>query len=1100
MNLLVAEWDRKIGLALDGLSPLLAQLQYPNAYGCVAGDGNLIGTRYAFTGASAPIIYLLGQPVYNHAGFIAAAAAATEVSRNITTGVMVATPTTAGLDGIGVYDMEWSLQAHTRYNATEAFTYGLAFDTRGIEYTSNPRPHRPHRNAVAELMLEGLATFTIPWRTGGQKWDRYQCFRVHNFSGITCTVTVENSSNSAEDVVYTLPKFGCIAIRRHPETSTCSAPYRYLWQWRVSQGRPRFWRTGGSRFPELSSSANNLGNPAGVFLGWSSALGWEHDPSVRHDIALRFQSLFGSVASTSTKLGDLLHHQGTFWHVTWSGTTPVLTAATFTGHANLTADMASAGVTVTVDGSGNITLASASAEDAIMALGTNLMLLPASTWGALTVGDGSRAYRPLPVTLPRAMLNGTAPNVSVATTSASVSRSWDDGTPHTASASYVSESGGTSGIPGTWALGSTIATVNADFAADQPTDGSYSLSWVFGPQGVELVGSYTRRITNVGGDAFLGYWFGGEDYTANMYDSVDASASATIAIRLVLCPYSFGNGWPTDIAQAGVGTDATHTILPVLSLTPTAPRYYGLAPDVGSAVTETTDIGSRYGLTDPAAQTRTVTSRAPLTRLQAVTATAADSVRAQSYTLFPDDEGQAAYDALTLSVGGAYSNRNRFAAGRGAPYAAFDPLRYLRGPLDAVCYNHLAWQINSITRCRPAYKFGDFFIGLDSGGGPFRLQQEHIGPNATGIWPANQYTRIDYNGIDTYATSLTALGIPVKTLADAQGGAAAAAAVTAASWTQWRHRTKRLYTSYVDNETSPGSGYYIRTTTFHDEPFSISVETTAAGAAVHDYDVYNDPHYKWIKASDIATYAASKGLPFRHRAFGVALNLQVIATQTPTIIGATASANATVDQGPWASGSPPTPLSNGIAYGLESNPSAWVRFMPALNTTDIGWIANTNLSGWFSVVDSWNLDRRQVDIANDVAAGTVESGDTYPGSVGSTLHSCWAYAQPLTLRSREFHEQQTLGCIWTLMPNDINQSRLLCLPFPAEEATVDANLTTLYNNTPPDPNFTVPWTVTAATPTASKAVDFTSASNLFRPASHEAWKTRLFAQTYINLS
>ena len=911
MNLLAAEWDRKMGLAMDGLSPLLGALQFTNAYGCEAGDSNLIGTKYAFKGTDADIIYLIDQPTYDHAGFTAAAAAATEVSRDAATGVMIVTPTTAGLDSVGVYDMEWSLEAHTRYDATDDITYGLAFDTGGIEYDANPRPHRPHRYAVAEILLEGLAAFTLSWRTSG-RWDRYQCYRVHNFSPISVTLTVENSASSADDVTYTLAPYSCIAIRRHPETGTCSAPYKYLWQWRVSEGRPRFWRTGGSRIPEISSSANNLGSPAGVFLGWSAALGWEHDPGVDRDISARFPGLFGDVADTATQLGDLLHHQGTIWHVTWSGTTPVLTAGTFTGHANLVADMAAIGITVVVDGAGTITLQSASTDDAIMALGTNLMLLPDDAWGGLSVSAGSRAYRPLPVSLPHAMLSGTIPNVTTATSSATVTRTWTiSGTDYTASASYDTEAPGTSGAHITWALGTTIATVDAAFAADEPADGAYSLAWNFGPQGVELIGSYTRRIRNIGSDAFLTNWAGGEDHTANLYDSVEDDATATIAIRLVLCPYSFGNGWPTDIAGAG-GTDPTHTTLPFLSLTPLMPRHYGLATDVGSAVTETTDFGTRYGLTDPVKQARTVSKRAALTRLQAVSATAPDSVRAQSHCLFPDDEGQAAYDALTGAVGGAYTDRLRFAAGRGAPYAAFDPLRYLRAPLDAVAYNHLAWQSNSITRCRPAYDFADIFIGLNSSGGPFRLEQEHGGPLGIGIRPAAQYARIDTSGTDVVATSVAALGIPVLTADDAPGWTAAAAAAAAQEWTQWRHRTKRLYTGSSTVEAPAGSGYYIRTTTFHDEPYNIAVETTGAGDPVHDYDVYSDPDYKWVSAADVAAYAASVGLPFRHRAFGVALKLDVIATQTPTLIGDTSSPDMTVDQGYWLVDGAPAALVNGV--------------------------------------------------------------------------------------------------------------------------------------------------------------------------------------------
>ena len=169
--------------------------------------------------------------------------------------------------------------------------------------------------------------------------------------------------------------------------------------------------------------------------------------------------------------------------------------------------------------------------------------------------------------------------------------------------------------------------------------------------------------------------------------------------------------------------------------------------------------------------------------------------------------------------------------------------------------------------------------------------------------------------------------------------------------------------------------------------------------------------------------------------------------------------------------------------------------MPALEVEDIGWIADAETSGWFSVYDAWRLDRRQIDYANSVVAPALESGDIYPGSVGDTLELWWAYAQPLALRSREFHEEQTLGCLWTLMPDDINQSRLICFPYPAEEAALDG-----YFSTPPNPNSAVPWTVTAADPDTAKAVDFSASANLFRPDEHEAWKTRLFSQFYISLA
>jgi hypothetical protein len=364
-NELLTELDRRVGLVLAGCSPLVP---------CVRGaglDGNavlnplwadmanrthdLLGYRFSFTaGAVTPYhdladLQLGTWPDYDHAALTAIANAATVLIQDDDFAFVVVPSNT------DTQKLEGSLECHTREITSGDYAgefYPLAVSAR---------PQRRHEHAVAELVVEGRTTFTVP-----RTWHRFGCFRIHNLSREPLAVTVEKLDPGEASDTFTVKGYGVQAFRR-ADDGYYDRSLTYWWKWRNTRERPVFLEaagltTAGQFIPEQSCRANPITRLMGL-LDWLLYFGAELDPRELPDLSAQFP-MFASPA-TAAVFGDLIHFRGDVWAIgypTDSALPPEIRKGTFGGYGSLVADWAELGVTVTE--SGGVHTLSRAAEDA----------------------------------------------------------------------------------------------------------------------------------------------------------------------------------------------------------------------------------------------------------------------------------------------------------------------------------------------------------------------------------------------------------------------------------------------------------------------------------------------------------------------------------------------------------------------------------------------------------------------------------------------------------------------------------------------------------------------------------------------------------------
>ena len=504
LNLIFAELDRKLSLALQGRSPIVAS----NA----ALPVQLLGKVFTFTAGVTPYSRLLpgiiddggtdfssGLPVllasmvraYDHSVFTTAAASATITSTD--DGLRIAKCSLAGLATNPHWLFDDSLSVHKRdisgksYFLCDSRPYYFRNDSQ--TQPNGAEPERYHDWALAEIVLEGITQLNIP-----DSWDKYRLFRLHNLNYIPATVTFAGTAYSV-----TLPPFGCATVRRDryvTDAAVTFSNYRagLTYFFLTEGGDPRFFRCLPTLrgfemgnvveflgYPDASRPgipinnsliASNLTNPAILFdwVNWlagdrTNLHAWiERDPTILSDCYPSNVADFADPSSATSLLGDLLHHKGDLITASTVAGATAFGRASFTGYASIAEDMAKSGITVAESG-GNLALSTAAAGTLdLIPQGTNL------TKSAETIPQISLDIKTSPVTIESAVLDQQTVPVVLAATAPQIVFPRDKTTTQETRSYYADDS-----TPSSTARGSSTHLAKPQATARPVLDGIHRL-------------------------------------------------------------------------------------------------------------------------------------------------------------------------------------------------------------------------------------------------------------------------------------------------------------------------------------------------------------------------------------------------------------------------------------------------------------------------------------------------------------------------------------------------------------------------------------------------------------------------------------------------
>ena len=240
MNALFAELTQALGKLFNGCSPYIGRTS-----GLVR---PLVGAEFYFLGP-APRAHTASATAYDHAAYVAAAAAAVALSpsRDDTLRLIDVPPSALDLDG--------SLAAHTHRIGV------VDYYLRIVGGPDDGRVQRLYRYAAADIVCEGVALVDLRMAT------KYDCFRIHNLSTDGQPLTATWGTHTVS-----VPARECRTVRRsrditadtwhdgEPVTGRLGAS-SYFWPFLA--GDPRMLNAGEgiTRDPERSLSANNVVNP-----------------------------------------------------------------------------------------------------------------------------------------------------------------------------------------------------------------------------------------------------------------------------------------------------------------------------------------------------------------------------------------------------------------------------------------------------------------------------------------------------------------------------------------------------------------------------------------------------------------------------------------------------------------------------------------------------------------------------------------------------------------------------------------------------------------------------------------------------------------------
>lgn len=352
MNVLFAEADRRVALALDNHSPLYLLTEDATQSRQLLSP--YIGPTFQFVGGPQPISGYYGTWSYDHSVFQNAMAAAVPVASDEATRILLLAPFPAAtFTSIGkvrsMGNASWfmspsllrfSLEAH-RKSFTPAG--GVAADY-WIQETNTDAGlnivdlQRIENYEQAELVFEGRTELEFK-----AEWNKYNFFRIHNLNpSLPVEVTFLNTSGVEAHAVI-VPPCSVRCVRRTGVDGAYTDGFKYFQKFLPDD--PRFYQHG---------NANNVTNPSRIIPFINHLLGGRRfrlsvaetiviarptvmlDPHVRAELPEGYA--YGDPAVESTLLGDLLHHRGSLLDVKTVAADPVNTIVTsiaFNGYGQM---------------------------------------------------------------------------------------------------------------------------------------------------------------------------------------------------------------------------------------------------------------------------------------------------------------------------------------------------------------------------------------------------------------------------------------------------------------------------------------------------------------------------------------------------------------------------------------------------------------------------------------------------------------------------------------------------------------------------------------------------------------------------------------------
>jgi hypothetical protein len=443
MNRLYEELDIRLRNILAGKSPLIAfnaaHLGFP---------ADLLGKCFFFVDPGHPTKYahrcqgakaISGSATgaestmrlypYDHQLFKNAAQALANPIYDEANSIVEVDNFAAGLYGSGlsietnVSLLDHSLEAHKYQRPSDGKTFY-------IKERSVGHPERHYDYAVAELILEGVTSVSIP-----AHYDKYCFFRIHNLNYADATVSF------AGGPTVQVSALECVPVRRTRSGAAFSnyqvggiytGGWRYFWKF-TSRDPRHYWFFQTTRVPvgfdaevntldpspygrpvsctpANSMVANNLSNPA-ILYDWIKAFAYRNDGSgysvtrarnyawfviddheicdIKEDYC---PALLADPSNGGSSLGDLVFHKGKVLLVKFHKTTKIpgynypdseWQEIEFNGFSTLAADWAPYGIDVVEVANGQIEIRkSATVTDwdyFLIPFGTNLFRLPNDT-------------------------------------------------------------------------------------------------------------------------------------------------------------------------------------------------------------------------------------------------------------------------------------------------------------------------------------------------------------------------------------------------------------------------------------------------------------------------------------------------------------------------------------------------------------------------------------------------------------------------------------------------------------------------------------------------------------------------------------------------
>ncbi len=408
LNGLYARFDQKVARVFDGKTP----------FACGYGTGNIpSGVLYDYCVDPDTSFYITGQTASDTKIEIELSKLENKQIDPVAGEVFVDTYV-ASFDGTfcDVASIQKSFKLHKRningidydvHLGWDSPNTGLSsyvrqyFDDIGSVPTLPPGRIHKHKLAVAEIRIEGLTTFSIL-----NSYQRYDCWRVHNFGRKSLEVRLQLPDGSAQRE-YIAAK-GCRSFRRRsdgtwattwPNGSACYYFFPYF------TGDVPYFAGGPPMYGQLdslavclerSAKANNVANPF-ILTQWMRAL----DSWVDGLLGLNLRQMYPEYADpteANTIIGDCIFTWGRARVTVYNTTTNIVSQdyfKIFQSSASFVQNLEAVGVNVTINGT-SLELSSKLPNTAIKIypIDCNVFFTPNNPYWLITptVGDFDVTY------------------------------------------------------------------------------------------------------------------------------------------------------------------------------------------------------------------------------------------------------------------------------------------------------------------------------------------------------------------------------------------------------------------------------------------------------------------------------------------------------------------------------------------------------------------------------------------------------------------------------------------------------------------------------------------------------------------------------------